>query len=52
MQRPRICKEAATKYYNYIANEADEEREQRLPTLQQNAVSRTHNETEERQVYS
>ena len=52
IQRPRICKEAATKYYNYTANEADEVREHRLPTFQQNAVNRIRNETEERQVYS
>ena len=52
IQRPRICKEAATKYYNYTANEADEVREHRLPTFQQNAVDRIRNETEERQVYS
>ena len=25
IQRPRICKEAATKYYNHTANETDEE---------------------------
>ena len=31
IQRPRICKELATKYYSYTANEADEEREHRLP---------------------
>ena len=28
------CTEAATKYYNYTANETDEKREHRLPTLQ------------------
>ena len=33
-QRPQICTEAATKYYNYTANEADEETEHRLPTVQ------------------
>ena len=32
-QRPQTCSEAATKYYNYIVNETDEEREHRLPTL-------------------
>ena len=32
-QRPQTCTEAATKYYNYIVNETDEEREHRLPTL-------------------
>ena len=32
-QRPQTCTEAATKYYNYIVNKTDEEREQRLPTL-------------------
>ena len=37
IQRPRICKELATKYYSYTANEADEEREHRLPTFQQNS---------------
>ena len=52
IQRPRICKEAATKYYNYTGNEADGVREHRLPTFQQNAVNRIRNETEERQVYS
>ena len=52
IQRPRICKEAATKYYNYTANEAHEVREHRLPTFQQNAVNRIRNEAEERQVYS
>ena len=39
--------EAATKYYNYTANKADEQREHRLPTFQQNAVNRIHNETNE-----
>ena len=52
IHRPRICKEAATKYYNYTANEADEEREHQLPKLQQNAVNRICKETEERQAYS
>ena len=33
-QRPQACTEAAKKYYNYTANETDEEREHRLPTLQ------------------
>ena len=33
-QRPQTRKEAATKYYNYTANGADEEREHRLLTLQ------------------
>ena len=32
-QRPQACTEAGTKYYNYIVNETDEEREHRLPTL-------------------
>ena len=32
-QRPQTCTEAATKYYNYIVNEIDEEREHRLPKL-------------------
>ena len=32
-QRPQTCTEAATKYYNYIVNETDEERKHRLPTL-------------------
>ena len=40
IQRPWICKDAATKYYNYTANKADEEREHRLATFQQNAVNR------------
>ena len=33
-QRPQTCTEAATKYDNYTANGADEEREHRLPTVQ------------------
>ena len=33
-QRPQTCTEAATKYSNYTANGADEEREHRLLTLQ------------------
>ena len=33
-QWPQTCTETATKYYNYTANRADEEREHRLPTLQ------------------
>ena len=33
-QRPQTCKEAATRYYNYIVNETDGEREHRLPKLQ------------------
>ena len=33
-QRPQTCTEAATKCYNYTADEAGEERELRLPTLQ------------------
>ena len=37
------------KYYSYTANEADEEREHRLPTFQQNSVDRIR---KERQVYS
>ena len=32
-QRPQTSTEAATKYYNYIVIETDEEREHRLPTL-------------------
>ena len=32
-QRPQTWTEAATKYYNYIVNETDEERKHRLPTL-------------------
>ena len=43
----RGCKEAATKYYNYTANKADEEREHRLPMFQENAVNRTRTETDE-----
>ena len=38
-QRPQTCREAATKYYNYTANE---EREHRLPTLQK-AMGRSGN---------
>ena len=33
-ERPQTCKEAATRYYNYIVNETDEEREHRLPKFQ------------------
>ena len=33
IQRPRICKEAATKYYSYAANETDEDGEHRLPMV-------------------
>ena len=33
-ERSQTCTEAATKCYNYTANETDEEREHRLPTLQ------------------
>ena len=32
-QRPQTCTEAATKYYKYIVNETDKEREHHLPTL-------------------
>ena len=32
-QRPQTRTEAVRKYYNYIVNETDEEREHRLPTL-------------------
>ena len=41
-QRPQTCTEAMTKYYNYTANGADEEREHRLPTLQK-AMGRSGN---------
>ena len=41
-QRPQTCTEAATKYYDYTANGADEEREHRLPTLQK-AMGRSGN---------
>ena len=41
-QRPQTCTEATTKYYNYTANGADEEREHRLPTLQK-AMGRSGN---------
>ena len=35
IQRPQKCTwEAVTKYYNYTASETDEERKNRLPTLQ------------------
>ena len=50
IQRPRICKETARRYYNYTANNDDVERKHRLPMFQENAVSRIRNETEERQV--
>ena len=46
LQRPQICTEASTKYHNYPANETDEEREHRLPTLQENAANRIRNESE------
>ena len=52
VQRPRIRKEAATKYYNYTAKKAVEEWTHRLLTFQQNDLNRIHNETKERQVYS
>ena len=42
LQRPQICKEAATKYYNYTPIETDEGREHRLPTFQQNAGSENY----------
>ena len=41
-QRPQTFTEAATKYYNYTANGADEKREHRLPTLQK-AMRRSGN---------
>ena len=41
-QRPQTCTKAATKYYNYTANGADEERKHRLPTLQK-AMGRSGN---------
>ena len=47
LQQPQICTEEALKYYNYTANETDEEREHRLPLFQQNAVNRIGNETDE-----
>ena len=56
MTKHRGCKEAATKYYNYTVNKADEEREHRLPMFQQNSFNRIRNELRrgiiERQVYS
>ena len=45
--KDRGCKEAATKWNNYTANKADDEKEHRLPTFQQNAVNRIRNETDE-----
>ena len=45
--KDRGCKEAATKYYNYTANKANEEREHRLLTFQQSAVNRIRNEAGE-----
>ena len=47
-QRPQTCTEAAAKYSNYIVNEADEERDHRLPTLPK--VTRLDQAT--RKVYS
>ena len=38
--------EASTKYHKYPANETDEEREHRLPTLQENAAKRIRNESQ------
>ena len=46
LQRPQTCTEVSTKYHNYPANETDEEREHRLPTLQENAANRIRNESE------
>ena len=48
-RRQRLSTRArgATEYYNYAANEADEERGHGLPTFQQNAVNRIRNETDE-----
>ena len=42
----RGCKEAATKYWNYTGNKADEDREHRLPMFQQNAGNRIRSETD------
>ena len=47
LTKHRGCKEAAAKYYNYTANKAEEEREHRLSMLQQDAVNRIRNETDE-----
>ena len=47
LTKHRGRKEAATKYYNYTANKAYEEREHRLPMFQQNAVNRIGSETDE-----
>ena len=41
-QRPQTCIEVGTKYYNYTANEANEDREHQLPTLQK-AIRRSSN---------
>ena len=45
IQRPRICKDLATKYDSYTANEADEEGEHPQRTFQQNSVNRIRHET-------
>ena len=44
-QRPQTWTEAATKYYNYTANGADEEKEHLLPTLRkaEKAMGRSGN---------
>ena len=47
LTKHRGRKEAATKYYNYTANKAYEEREHRLSMFQQNAVNRIGSETDE-----
>ena len=47
LTKHRERKEAATKYYNYTANKAYEEREHRLSMFQQNSVNRIGSETDE-----
>ena len=48
LKRPQTCTESSTKYHNHPANETDnEEREHRLPTLQENAAYRIRNESDE-----
>ena len=41
----KVCKDLATKYDSYTANEADEEREHPQRTFQQNSVNRIRHET-------
>ena len=47
LQRPQTCiRHRQNTTCNYHANETDEEREHRLPTLQENATNRIPNESD------